>query len=76
MPRQTTASLAGRHLLAVARIDGLYRVVIRGTRRIARNDQGTPVDGGGHREREPAWSQVHAITHANIQARRIQPPCR
>lgn len=70
------ASDAAHHLLSVARIDRLYRVVIQGTRRIARNAQGTPVDGGGHQLRSKAWGQVGAITSANIKAHRIQPPCR
>jgi hypothetical protein len=67
---------ASRHLLDVARIDGRYRVVIRGTRRLARNGNNHPVDGGGHPTRDQAYRQTRAITRANIQAHRIQPPCR
>ena len=75
-PMQTTKNNAGTHNLYVARISGSFRVVVSGTRRIARNAQGTPVDGVGHATWQKAFNQARAITNANIRAKRICPPCR
>jgi hypothetical protein len=76
MSQLTPANDARHHILSGRKIDGLFRVVISGTRSIARRPDGRPVDGKGHPTLSKAYRQAGAINHANVEARRIQPPCR
>lgn len=76
MPPNLAQSDAGTHLLEVRRLAGVWRLVVRGTRRLARNANGTAVDGGGHDEYGQARRQLDAIRYANLRAGRIQPGCR
>lgn len=48
-------------MLTVNKQHGKYRVVVKETRKLFRNDRGTVVDGGGHAERTKALRQVGHI---------------
>lgn len=41
-----------------------WRLYHHGTRRLVRNNRGTPVDGGGHRTETQALHQARAIKHS------------
>lgn len=46
-----------------------YRVVESGTNRIAKNDAGTAIDGGGFKSKSAATKQVAAV-NASISSRK------
>lgn len=47
----------------VKKLGKKYRLVEQGTKRIARNEQGTVRDGGGHESRGKALRQKRAVNH-------------
>lgn len=46
---------------SVKKIRGKYRVVKKSTGRVALNNAGTPLDGGGHASAKEAGAQIGAI---------------